>query len=154
MSEVTEKLSNKLHEAYETISKIESEIQDLFEQYEPELYKKLDFGISSDYYDNSIEVYFKIPLPYPYEPCYEIRKAIYDMGFSIVYWNFKEDKMDVICDRFIGKGETLVKDSIDEIRGYEPRHNKHAKWIQTKYGYVDDRFIESEWIRKYNFMEK
>ena len=125
-----------------------------FEEHEPELYDRLDFHICSDDYDNSIEIYFDISLPYPYEPCKEIRDKIYALGFSIVYWNFLKDTMDVVCDRFIGQAPELVKNSADEIRGWEPRHNRHAHWIPCKYGYVDDRFKEEDWISKYNFKNK
>lgn len=145
------KVAEKLHAAYSVIQLVETTIEEAFEKYEPEIYDGLDFSIGSDDYDNSIEIYIKNKLPYPYEPCKEIREAIYSLGFSIVYWNFLGDTMDVICDRFIGQEPTLVKNSPDEIRGWEPRHNKSAHWTPTKYGYVDDRFNEQEWASKYNF---
>lgn len=141
-------IAQKLHESYIIQMQVDNEILDLFEKYEPETYGKegFDFSVTSDYYDNSIEIFFNCSLPYPYEPSFEIRKAIYDMGFDIVYWVFKEDK---------------TGDTVDEIRGYEPRHYKNhvnAKassiWKLTKYGYVDERFNEKEWIKKYNFLEK
>lgn len=147
-------LAERLHESHSVKSHIEDLITELFEKYEPEIYEKLEFRIDSDDYDNSIEIYFEVSLPYPYEPCKEIRQAIYDLGFSTVYWNFMKDTMDVVCDRFIGREPELVKNSPDEIRGYEPRHNKHAHWIPNNYGYVDERFNEKEWLEKYNFKNK
>ena len=146
-------IAERLHDSTWVESHIEDVIMEAYKKYEPELYGRLDFHIGSDEYDNSIEIYFDISLPYPYEPCKEIRKAIYDLGFSIVYWNFNKDTMDVMCDRFIGTGPEMVKNSIDEIRGWEPRHNKHAHWIPNKYGYVDDRFKKKKWEKKYNYRE-
>jgi hypothetical protein len=129
-----QKLAQKLHEAYDTIEKVENVIMEAFRKHEPEIYKKLDFEISADWYDNSIEIYFLVSLPYPYEPCAEIRKEIYALGFDEVYWNFTKDTMDVECDRIVGIKSELKKDSPDEIRGWEPRHNKYAHWEHTDYG--------------------
>lgn len=148
------KLNEKLHEAYRTITKVEDIILELFEKYEPEIHEGFDFDIGSDDYDNSIEIYVKVSLPYPYEPCKEIRQRIFDLGFDNVYWNFTIDTMDVICDRIIGKEPHLFKNSQDEIRNWEPRHNKHAHWESTKYGYVDERFNEDDWCKKYNYKNK
>ena len=119
-------IAEELHEAYQVISKIEDVISDLFEKYEPTIYEVLNFTISADWYDNSIEIYIKNVIPYPYEPCKEIRKTIYDMGFSIVYWNFMDNSQKVT----------------EEIRGYEPRHYKDSStWILIKdIGYVDNRY--------------
>ncbi len=142
-------IAQRLHDSYEIQNHVENIIMEAYEKYEPEIYDNLDISIGSDYYDNSIEIYFNISLPYPYEPCKEIRKVIYDLGFSMVYWNFKEDTMDVICDRLIGEEPKLIKNSCDEIRGWEPRHNRNAHWIASKYGYVDERFNEKEWEEKY-----
>jgi len=144
-------LAQKLHTYSTTQMLIEDAIESAFNTHEPEIGEMLEFGIGSDDYDNSIEIYFHISLPYPYEPCKEIRQIIYDMGFSIVFWNFLKDTQDVVCDRLIGQEPKLMKESPDEIRGWEPRHNKNAHWTQTKYGYVDDRFNEKDWKRKYNF---
>lgn len=152
--EVKEKkptVAERLHDSYGVQSEVKNVIMEAFEKYEPEIYEILDFNIGSDYYDNSIEIYFNVSLPYPYEPSKEVREAVYDLGFSIVYWNFNKDTMDVICDRFIGREPEMVKNSPDEIRGWEPRHNKHAHWIPNKYGYVDKRFNQKEWELKYNF---
>jgi len=130
-------VAERLHDSYRVQMEVDELISDLFEKYEPEIYESLDFSIGSDYYDNSIEIYFKISLPYPYEPCNEIRKAIYDLGFSSVYWNFKEDKF---------------KNTYDEIRDYEPRHYKDfSTWKACSHGFVDSRFDKEEWSKKYNF---
>lgn len=139
-------IAERLHDSYRVQYEVEEIITEAFEKYEPEIYKKLEFHIGADDYDNSIEIYFDISLPYPYEPCKEIRQIIYDLGFSIVYWNFLKDTMDVVCDRLIGQEPELIKNSCDEIRGWEPRHNKYAHWIPTKYGYVDERFNEKNII--------
>ncbi len=147
-------IANKLHEAYYTIEHVETIIGEAFKKYEPEIYNRLEYRIGADDYDNSIEIYFEISMPYPYEPCKEIREIIFNLGFSKVYWNFLKDTMDVMCDRFIGREPEMCKDSPDEIRGYEPRHNKFAHWTHNKYGYVDDRFNEKEWEEKYNFQNK
>jgi hypothetical protein len=148
-------VAEKLHEAYSTIHKVEEIILEAFEKHEPEIYEKLDFEIHADEYDNSIEIDFGITLPYPYEPCKEIREEIYNLGFSMVYWNFIKDVMDVPCNRiYPPPPNNISKNSADEIRGYEPRHNKNAIWINTKYGFVDDRFNEEEWLLKYNFKNK
>lgn len=154
MSEETKTVAQRLHEAFRVQNEVEQIILNAFEEYEPELFEQLDFSISSDDYDNSIEINFNISLPYPYEPCKEIRQTIYDLGFSMVYWNFYKDTMDVMCTRFIGGVPQLVKNSPDEIRGWEPRHNKNAYWIHTKYGFVDERFNEKEWESKYKFKFK
>lgn len=134
-----ENIAERLHDSYIIQNLVEEKILDLFEEFEPDVYEnpEFDFSISSDYYDNSIEIYFNFSLPYPYEPSKEIREKIYEMGFSMVYWNFKEDK---------------TENTYDEIRGYEPRHYRDSsKWISCKYGYVDDRFDEKEWLSNYNF---
>lgn len=134
-----QKIAERLHDSYRVQTQVEDIICEAFEEFEPNIYENpnFDFSIGSDDYDNSIEIYFKFSLPYPYEPCKEIRKKIYDLGFSIVYWNFIEDKM----------GKTY-----DEIRGYEPRHYRDSStWKLNKYGYVDERFDEKEWCDKYNF---
>ncbi len=126
-----------------------------FEEYEPEIYDKLDFHIGSDDYDNSIEIYFDISLPYPYEPCKEVRQAIYDLGFSMVYWNFLKDVMDVPCNRVTpAPPDNIMKNSPDEIRGWEPRHNRYAHWASCRPGYVDDRFNDMEWSLNYNYTKK
>lgn len=145
-------VAERLHDSYCVQSEVEDVIMEAFEKYEPEIYEKLDFHISSDYYDNSIEIYFDVSLPYPYEPSKEVRQAIYDLGFSIVYWNFTKDVMDVPCNRVTPPPPNNIwKNSPDEIRGWEPRHNKYGIWIPNKYGYVDDRFNQKEWESKYNF---
>jgi hypothetical protein len=148
-------LADRLIEGELAKGKIIDELFDAFEKYEPEIYKKLDdIEIGCDYYDWSVEIYFKDSLPYPYEPCKEIRDMVYNMGFDKVYWNFTKDTRDVICDRYIGEASQVVKNSMDEIRDWEPRHSKHNKWIETKYGYIDERFNEEEWKSKYNFLNK
>jgi hypothetical protein len=145
-------VAERLHDSYRVQSEVENVIMEAFEKYEPEIYEKLDFHISSDYYDNSIEIYFDVSLPYPYEPSKEVRQTIYDLGFSIVYWNFLKDVMDVPCNRVAPpQPNNIWKNSPDEIRGWEPRHNKHGIWIRNEYGYVDDRFNQKEWESKYNF---
>ena len=146
-------ITERLHDSYYVQLKIEDIISEAFEKYESEVSgnPEFDFSIGSDHYDNSIEIYFNFSLPYPYEPCKEIRDIIYNLGFSIVYWNFSKDAMDVFCDRLIGEESKIIKNSRDEIRGWEPRHNRNAHWIANKYGYVDDRFNEKEWESKYNF---
>jgi len=123
---MTKTLAEELHSAYSIISIIEDKISDLFEKYEPTTFEVLNFTISADMYDNSIEIYIKNVMPYPYEPCKEIRKAIYDMGFSIVYWNFYNESKKIT----------------EEIRGYEPRHYKDSStWkLINDVGYVDDRY--------------
>lgn len=101
-------LAQKLHEFGRIKFEIENIIEEAFEKYEPEIYTDLDFSIGSDEYDNSIEIYIYNVIPAPYEPCLEIRKIIYDMGFGMVYWNFKDEN-----SKFT-----------EEIRGYEPRRKK------------------------------
>jgi len=148
-------IAERLHDSYIVQMQVEDVIMDAFEQHEPEIYDKLEFHIGSDYYDNSIEIYFDISLPYPYEPCNEVRQAVYDLGFSRVYWNFLKDVMDVQCNRVSPPlPDNIWKGSPDEIRDYEPRHNRYGIWINNKYGYVDDRFNEDEWKSKYNFQKK
>lgn len=145
-------VAKRLHDSYIVQSEVMDIISDAFEKYEPDVYEKLEFHISSDEYDNSIEIYFDVSLPYPYEPCKEIRTAIYDLGFSIVYWNFLKDVMDVKCDRITPPPpDNIWKDSPDEIRGWEPRHSRHGIWVSSKYGFVDDRFNQAEWESKYKF---
>ncbi len=147
-------VAQKLHDSFHIQSQVEDIIDDAFEKYEPELYKKLSFHIDSDYYDNSIEISFDVSIPYPYEPSKEVRQAIYDIGFDIVYWNFPKDVMDVLCNRVTPPPpDNIWKDSPDEIRGWEPRHSKHAIWTLNEYGYVDERFNQKEWESKYNFQK-
>lgn len=125
-------IAEQLHQAYHTITIIESKIEDVFEKHEPEIYEDLAFNIGADSYDNSIEIYFTTKLPYPYEPSQAVRKEVYDLGFSNVYWNFMEEEHH------------------EEVRNYEPRHYRDSKkWIPSNYGYVDERFNESEWLEKY-----
>jgi len=135
--------AEKLHEGNEVHKKIDSCIDGLFEKHEPEIYDHLEFSTASDYYDNSLEVYFKSSLPYPYEPCHKIRDEIMKFGFSIIYWNFIKDETAIE----IGG----VKDiTYDEVRGREPRHYKNSlTWKKNQYGYVDDRFNETDWVEKY-----
>ncbi|QKZ15175.1 hypothetical protein [Spirosoma sp. KUDC1026] len=129
--EQTRTIAQRLHDSFLIQDSVEDMLLGLFEKYEPEVYEKIDFTIGSDDYDNSIEIYFNTPMPYPWEPCHALRKEIHAWGFSTVYWNFKADK---------DLGE------YEEVRGYEPRHVRDSKqWIPTKYGYVDSRFNESEW---------
>ncbi len=124
-------LAQTLHDGYYAKNVIEDTICEAYEKFEPEVYEHLDFDICSDHYDNSLEVSFNNSLPYPYEPSKEVRDAVYKHGFSIIYWNFKED---------------------DEVRGWEPRHTKNSsKWVCCNYGWVDDRFNFEEWDKKYNF---
>lgn len=140
-------IADKLHQAYITINKVEEIICDAFEKYEPEVYQNLDFTIGSDEYDNSIEIYIKTVLPYPYEPSWHIRDEIYKLGFSKVYWNF--------IDEPNGK-------FTEEIRGEEPRKFKNAPefsdaefckkaFEKNKIGWtVDRRFNYDEWYPKYS----
>lgn len=152
---INKSVSEKLHDSYSIQSQVEDVISEAFMEHEPEIYEKLDFHITSDYYDNSIEIYFDVSLPYPYEPSKEVRQVIYDLGFSIVYWNFLKDVLDVPCNRVSPPPpNNIYINSPDEIRGYEPRHSKYSIWIENKYGYVDDRFNEQEWKSKYNFKNK
>ena len=145
-------VAERLHASYQVQTEVEDTIIRAFEKYEPEIYEKLVFHIDSDSYDNSIEIYFDTSLPYPYEPCKEVRQTIYDLGFYNVYWNFLEDVMDVPCNRVTPPPpDNIWRNSPDEIRNWEPRHSTHAIWIHNKYGYVDDRFNQKEWESKYNF---
>lgn len=146
MIELNENTAQKLHESYYLIDQVEVYIFEIFEKYESEIVNKkdFDFEIASDDYDNSLEIYFKCSIPYPYEPSLKTRQDIQKLGFDIIYWNFLEDKID---------------DTYDEIRGYEPRHARHSTknypWMyHKKYGYVDKRFDEKEWCKKYNFLNR
>lgn len=134
-------LADKLIQAELTIDRTKDYIEELFLKYEPELYNSLDIEIGTDYYDTSIEIYFNMSLPYPYEPCKEIKQAIYDLGFKMVFWNFRHDGIKGSSDKPI----TLTSEK-DEIRGWEPRHSKNNKeWMCSKYGFVDWRFNEKEY---------
>lgn len=148
-------VAQKLHIGQSAKYRIEDELLEAFEEFEPEIYNLPDFGfeIGSDDYDNSLEIYFDISIPYPYEPCKEIRELAFSYGFSQVYWNFKHDTEMVETDRVFPKPNGLVE-SYDEIRGWEPRHGRSHHWESTKYGYVDYRFNEEEWKSKYNFKNK
>jgi hypothetical protein len=142
--------SEKIHEALHIRSKVISLLFDYFEKYDNENYQNvnglMEIDIGTDTYDNSIEVYIKYALEYPWEPCKEMRDLLYDYGFSIVFWNFSNDG----------------NDSNEEIRGWEPRHyNDSKEWtsdgshfIQSKHGYVDNRYNEKEWENKYWFHKK
>ena len=139
----TRTIAERLHDSYMVQEEVEDVICEAFEKYEPENYEKLDFSIGSDEYDNSIEIYIKNIMPYPYEPCWEIRDAIYDLGFSIVYWNFANEN-------------GTYK---EEIRGTEPRRYKDASersdakwckdfWNKWGIGGTDKRF-DGTWFEKY-----
>ena len=145
-------VAERLHDSFRVQMEVDELISDLFEKHEPEVYELLDFSIGSDDYDNSIEIYIKNSIPQPYEPCYEIRKAIYELGFGNVYWNFLADKRELPLDKT--NGSELMRVSHDEIRNYEPRHSRNYLWIPCKYGYVDERFNEDEWNKNYNFKNK
>ena len=136
-------IAERLHDSYRVQEQVEEIIMEAFEKYEPENYEKMDFAIGSDDYDNSIEIYIKNIMPYPYEPCWEIRDAIYALGFGIVYWNFADDNGKIT----------------EEIRGTEPRRFKNApersdaKWCKEfwdKWGIsgTDNRF-DGTWFDKY-----
>jgi len=146
-------VAERLHDSFRVQMEVDELISDLFEKYEPKIYDTLDFSIGSDDYDNSIEIYIKNSIPYPYEPCYEIRKAIYDLGFGNVYWNFLGDKRELPLNKTNGSIESM-RISADEIRNFEPRHSRNYLWIPCKYGYVDERFNEEEWKKNYNFKNK
>jgi len=167
--------ANKLFDALSDAEKrkfdVEIIIRRAFEKHEPEIGKKLSYHWDCDDYDKSITIYFDVSLPYPYEPSYEVRKDIYNLGFSIVYWVFTKDTMDVEFkfDKRPGEGYRVIlfgeqyaeddtpplimKNVPDEIRGWEPRHiAAELKWINhPKYGYVDHRFNGWEWEKKYFF---
>jgi hypothetical protein len=144
---IEQSLAEQLHDAYVIIHHVEDRILDAFQKFELDELDKLDifdidFHISSDPYDNSIEIYIDTIIPYPWEPCWDTRKLVYDMGFDIVYWNLKDNE---------GK-------FTEEIRGTEPRrfkdfkpytaygiiHNSHIHI--PRLGYVDDRFDQKVWV--------
>lgn len=142
-------VAKKLHESYQVQEQVEDTIYDAFEKYEPKIYKDLDISITSDFYDNSIEIYIKNYIPYPYEPSWDVRDEIYALGFGCVYWNFIDKN-----------GEEFT----DEIRGTEPRRLKNApersdaEWCKEFYekygiGGTDKRFHPS-WFDKYQKKNK
>jgi hypothetical protein len=124
-------IAQSYHEGHVAEMKIEECILEAYEKYEPEIVP--DFRLGGDYYDNSLEVHFEISLPYPYEPCAEIRNAVLALGFGIIYWNFQEEGLER-----------------EEVRGWEPRRfgGTHPH-VPCAYGYVDERFNETEWLPKY-----
>lgn len=126
-------LAERLHERYALEVMVENVIDEALEKHELDSPRLLDYHTGSDWYDNSIEIYFENVIPYPWEPSPATRKAIYDLGFSIVYWNFVDNK-----------GQCT-----EEIRGWEPRRFKNADHHLVKWGYVDDRFNEEEYIKNY-----
>jgi len=139
----TRTVAERLHDSYVVQSHVVDIIFEAFEKYEPEIYDKLEFSIGSDSYDNSIEIYITNLMPYPYEPCLEIRNMIYALGFGRVYWNFVDESGKIT----------------DEIRGYEPRRLRDAperydaKWCKDfweKWGIsgTDNRF-DGTWFSKY-----
>lgn len=134
-------LAERMHDGQIATFTIEAKLMDAYEEFENDIYTSLDFHFQSDYYDNSLEVMFGSKLPYPYEPCVEIRDVLYGCGFDNVYWNFTKDFKD---------GES----QFDEIRNFEPRRSKSYHHINCKYGYVDDRFNIKEWESKYKFKRK
>ena len=142
-----EDVAKKLHESYIVQEYVEDVIDAAFKKYEPDIYYQLEYSIGSDWYDNSIEIYFDCSLPYPYEPCKEIREAVFDLGFSSVYWNFYKDETE------LSEGDKTIK-TYDEIRNWEPRHYRANHWKPSPYGYVDERFNEEEWNKKYNYRNR
>jgi hypothetical protein len=136
-------LAERMHDGQIATLMIEEKLLVAYSQFETEIHltDEFDFDLECDYYDNSLEVMFKSNLPYPYEPCVEIRDVLYGCGFDNVYWNFTKDFKD---------GES----QFDEIRNFEPRRSKSYHHINCKYGYVDDRFNIKEWESKYKFKRK
>lgn len=139
----TKTIADRLHESYWIIDHVEQVILNAFKKYEPEIYEKLEFEIGADEYDNSIEIYIATVLPYPYEPCWEIRDMIYSLGFGIVYWNFID----------------INGNYTEEIRGEEPRRYKIAperyseefcKEFWNKWGIsATDKRFDGTWFNKY-----
>lgn len=128
-------IANRMHDAADLQGHVESLISD--ELQEHETLEDLDFTISNDYYDNSLTVRFTVHIERPWEPCLASRQAIYDLGFSIVFWEFTDGT---------------------EIRGTEPRRTRMNKpeklpsgiWtlghrLVEGVGYVDDLWTEA-WI--------
>lgn len=127
--EETKTEAEKLHDAFTIIAKMEIRLEELMSLHEPDV-PIADFTISSDWYDNSIEIYLEggDEIAYPWEPCQKLREEIYAMGFGIVFWNFPGG---------------------DEIRGWEPRRGKNMPHKCVPQGYVDERFNEADWTPKY-----
>ena len=152
MEEEKRLLAQRLHELNTVQARVEQIVMEAIEEFEPEIYNDdFDLNIGSDWYDNSLEVDFLVSIPYPWEPRQETRKALYAMGFDIVYWNFRKDKNISIPSQYAKQIDTY-----DEIRGYEPRHYKDSStWELVKgIGYVDNRFDEKQWSEKYKFFNK
>jgi hypothetical protein len=131
MEEKKKTIAEQYHEAYRFVENFEDLIHELIEKHEPEL--EWDVHIGGDDYDNSIEITFRNSIPYPWEPCLELRKAVFALGFGEVYWNFAGEK------------------EREEVRGYEPRHySDSSKWIpKAGYGYVDERFDAEHYEANY-----
>lgn len=143
-------LAEKVHEGNSALTQIDDLIADAFQEYEPKVFESLEYTLSSDWYDNSLEIHITSSHPYPYEPCKEVREVVYNLGFDRVYWNFESDFILTTCSRVYPKTDREYK-SCDEIRDWEPRHGKYHEWLPTKYGYVDNRFVEEEWVKIYKF---
>jgi len=126
--------AENIHLGLEYKDKLESLLYVLLEEHYPNEPHKHEFHLGFDWYDNSVEVYFKDQIEYTWEPNLEIRQAILDEGFSIVYWNFINK---------LGK-------YTEEIRGDEPRRFKDGPHIYIpKIGYVDNRFNLEDWQKQY-----
>lgn len=130
--------AGELHAARRVYMSMTYEIERAFEKYEPEISEDLHITIHPDEYDNSIIIEMSTPgdhLRYPYEPSKKVRDVVYAFGFDMVHWRFKDYR--------------------DEIRGWEPRRSMQThKYFKTEYGYVDDRFNEAEWKKKYGYRFK
>lgn len=84
-------LSEKVHEGQLASLEIEDIIFQAFSKYETEIYKTLDFSITTDYYDNSIVIKFAPTVSYPYALHEEIRNIILNIGFTSIFLSFEND---------------------------------------------------------------
>jgi len=95
----------------------------LYEYHELEV----DYYFYTDEYDNSIEICFEEDIEKPWEPHPDIRKAILNLGFYRIFWNFTDGT---------------------EIRGNEPRRSSSGPHkYHKKVGYVDEDFDYKEYIK-------
>lgn len=137
-------MADKLHEA----TFIKMEIEDIIcELMIEEGFEDYDFDISNDDYDNSLEIFFKFDILYPWEPSLEMRQALFDLGFDIIYYNFQDG--DEIRD-FKNNNEPRRTADFKQTKTGNIIENGHI--LIEGIGYVDDRFKFEEW--KYNFRGK
>jgi hypothetical protein len=101
-------LADRLHDGNMAHAVIEDRVDEIF----PDLVCK----IGSDYYDNSLEVYFSPETPADFVATQEQSDKIFEMGFSRFWLNFTDSTEQAVSRGSIGERHTV----------------SHVKWTEKK----------------------